>query len=36
MADASCLHQLDNYTEHNSEFLESFYFDNLDNELSKH
>ena len=35
MADASCLHQLDNYTEHNSEFLESFYFDNLDNELSE-
>ena len=35
MADAICLYQLDNYTEHNSEFLDSFYFDNLDDELSE-
>ena len=35
MADANFLYQLDNYTEHNSESLDSFYFDNLDNELSE-
>ena len=35
MADAICLYQLDNYTEHNSEFLDSFCFDNLDDELSE-
>ena len=35
MADANCLYQLDKYTEHNSEFLDSFYFDNLDDELSE-
>ena len=35
MANANCLYQLDNYTEHNSEFLDSFYFDNLDDKLSE-